>query len=46
MLDRMPNATLETFDNVGHNMKVEIPDLLAERTLEFIGQVETGGNSG
>ena len=46
MLERMPQATLETFDQVGHNMKVEIPDLLAQRTLEFIGQVETGGNSG
>ena len=46
MLEEMPHATLETFDQVGHNMKVEIPDLLAQRTLEFIGQVETEGNSG
>ena len=36
MANRMPNATLETFDGVGHNMKVEIPDALASRTLEFV----------
>ncbi len=36
MASAMPNATLEVFDGVGHNMKVEIPDTLAERTLEFL----------
>ena len=36
MAERMPNATLEVFEGVGHNMKVEIPDALASRTLEFI----------
>ena len=36
MADRMPRATLEVFHGVGHNMKVEIPDALAARTLEFI----------
>jgi hypothetical protein len=32
---------LEVFDGVGHNMKVEIPDLLAGRVLRFIEQVAT-----
>ncbi|MFQ6029775.1 MAG: alpha/beta fold hydrolase, partial [Dehalococcoidia bacterium] len=41
MVGRIPNATLQTFDEVGHNMKVEIPDLLAQRTREFIRQVES-----
>ena len=36
MAQTLPNATLEIFDGVGHNMKVEIPDTLAQRTLEFI----------
>ncbi len=36
MAQTMPNATLEIFDGVGHNMKVEIPDTLAQRTLNFI----------
>ena len=36
MAQTMPNATLEIIDGVGHNMKVEIPDTLAQRTLEFI----------
>ena len=36
MHQRMPRANLEVFDGVGHNMKVEIPDLLAQRTLSFI----------
>ena len=42
MARRMPNAALETFDGVGHNMKVEIPDLLAGRVLNFIDRVEAG----
>ena len=37
MAEEMPAATLEVFDGVGHNMKVEIPDALAARTLRFIG---------
>ena len=36
MAQRMPRATLEVFDGVGHNMKVEIPEILAARTLDFI----------
>ena len=40
MADRMPRATLEVFDGVGHNMKVEIPDDLARRTHEFIASLE------
>ena len=40
MHQRMPRASLEVFDGVGHDMKVEIPDLLAQRTLSFI----TGGD--
>ena len=39
MARRMPGATLEVFDGVGHNMKVEIPEILAERTLDFIEQL-------
>ena len=42
MLERMPRATLDVFDNVGHNLKVEIPERLARRTLEFIDGVEAG----
>ena len=41
MAERIPRATLDVFDRVGHNMKVEIPDTLAARTLEFI---ESSGN--
>ncbi len=36
MAQTMPSATLEIFDGVGHNMKVEIPETLAQRTLNFI----------
>lgn len=36
MAQRMPNAVLEVYEGVGHNMKVEIPDTLAARTLDFI----------
>ena len=42
MLERMPRATLDVFDHVGHNLKVEIPERLARRTLEFIDGVEAG----
>ena len=42
MADRMPRATLEVFNGVGHNMKVEIPDTLAARTLEFIEGLARG----
>lgn len=41
MTDTMPNATLEAFDGVGHNMKVEIPDILARRTLDFIDAIDS-----
>ena len=40
MARRMPRAGLEVYDKVGHNMKVEIPDTLARRTLEFIEGIE------
>ena len=40
MAEQMPNARLELFDGVGHNMKVEIPDALADRTLRFVQDVE------
>ena len=40
MAEQMPNAQLELFDGVGHNMKVEIPDALANRTLRFVEDVE------
>lgn len=43
MVDQMPNARLELFDGVGHNMKVEIPDRLASRTLEFIRSIDGSG---
>ena len=42
MAVRIPNAQMELFDGVGHNMKVEIPDMLAERTLRFVQEVEAG----
>jgi pimeloyl-ACP methyl ester carboxylesterase len=41
MGEQIPDATLEVFDGVGHNMKVEIPETLAARTRDFI---ERGGN--
>ena len=41
MAEMMPNATLEIFDGIGHNMKVEIPDTLAQRTLDFINGAGT-----
>ena len=41
MVDAMPNASLEIFDGIGHNMKVEIPDTLAQRTLDFINGAGT-----
>ena len=44
MVDGMPNATLEVFHGVGHNMKVEIPDILAESTRAFISSVGGAGS--
>ena len=41
MAGHMPRATLETYDGVGHNMKVEIPDELARRTQQFMDAVES-----
>lgn len=41
MVERMPQASLEVYDRVGHNMKVEIPDSLARRTHEFLESVES-----
>ena len=40
MVERLPNATLETFEGVGHNMKVEIPGLLSQRVTHFIDRVD------
>jgi len=42
MAQRMPNASLQTFEGVGHNMKVEIPDLLAGKVRDFVGKIESG----
>ena len=42
MAQQMPNAVLEVYEGVGHNMKVEIPDALAARTLDFIEGVVDG----
>ena len=42
MAQQIPNAVLQTFHGVGHNMKVEIPDLLAARVRDFIGKIESG----
>ena len=41
MAENIPNARLKTFDGVGHNMKVEIPDILASTVIDFIRNVET-----
>ena len=43
MASQMPQATLEIIGGVGHNMKVEIPDALAARTLDFIAGIGDGG---
>ena len=40
MARQMPRAALEFYEGVGHNMKVEIPDALASRTLRFINEVD------
>ena len=42
MAQQIPNAVLEVYEGVGHNMKVEIPDTLAARTLEFAESVADG----
>jgi pimeloyl-ACP methyl ester carboxylesterase len=42
MAQQMPNATLKTFTGVGHNMKVEIPDLLAGSVRDFAGKIDAG----
>ena len=42
MVDKIPNACLKTFDGVGHNMKVEIPEILANTVLDFISEAEIG----
>ena len=41
MAERVPTATLRTFDGVGHNMKVEIPDRLAGEVVRFIEPIDT-----
>ena len=35
----IPNARLDVIEGVGHNMKVEIPDALASKTLAFIADL-------
>ena len=42
MADQLPNAKLLSIDGVGHNMKVEIPEVLAGHVLEFIRETEGG----
>ena len=46
MADQLPNAKLQSFDGVGHNMKVEIPEVLAGHVLEFIGETNAEHNAG
>jgi pimeloyl-ACP methyl ester carboxylesterase len=41
MAEQMPKARLQMFEDVGHNMKVEIPDLLASSVRDFIGEIES-----
>jgi len=41
MADQIPGAELEIYENVGHNMKVEIPDTLASRVQDFIANIES-----
>jgi len=41
MAQQSPNSNLRTFESVGHNMKVEIPDLLAGRVRDFIGKIDS-----
>ena len=42
MAEQMPRATLEVIEGVGHNMKVEIPETLASKTLDFITGINDG----
>jgi 3-oxoadipate enol-lactonase len=42
MAQQIPNASLQTFEGVGHNMKVEIPDLLAGSIRDFAGKIDAG----
>ncbi len=46
MVARMPQARLEIFDGVGHNMKVEIPEVLAAHTLDFISGIAVDPGTG
>ena len=41
MANQIPKAQLEIYENVGHNMKVEIPDTLATRVQDFIANIES-----
>ena len=41
MAQQMPKARLQIFEDVGHNMKVEVPDLLAGTVRDFIGEIES-----
>ena len=41
MAQQIPNASLQTFECVGHNMKVEIPDLPAGEVRDFIGKIDS-----
>ena len=36
MARKIPNATLKAFSGVGHNIEVEMPDLLSRHVLRFI----------
>ena len=45
MAKQMPNASLKTFEGVGHNMKVEIPDLLAASVRDFTRKIDGNGVS-
>ena len=39
MARHIPNATLKAFSGVGHNIEVEMPDLLARHVLRFINRL-------
>ncbi len=41
MVENIPNACLKTLDGVGHNMKVEILDILAGTSMDFIRKAQT-----
>ena len=43
MARQIPNATLKAFSGVGHNIEVELPDLMSRHVLRFIDRVGSYG---